>query len=239
MVDKNFYRERYVMTDLLLASEMSKTDMAKYFDISIPELNRRLKLYGLGWVKTRKRKMSRGQASIVDVLQRILPGEKIEFEHHLGDRLRLDIFVPRYNIGIEYHGRQHFEWVSFFHETEADFEMAQQRDLDKIEKCKEQGIVMVVFRYNDSLDEDSVFNRILSQVRESEPKVRVVKQVSGSTIEFRNMIKESRARMRKDLKKRREEDVEYQQQRDEFKRLAKERRREWHRARPPDLPYRG
>ncbi len=231
MVDKNFYREKYAMTDLLMATNMSKADIAKYFDISIPELNRRLKEYNLGWVKTTKRKMSRGQAAIVDVLRRILPGERIEFEYHLGDRLRLDIYVPRYNIGIEYHGRQHFEWVSFFHETQGDFEMAQERDLQKIEKCKEQDITLVVFRYNDPLDEDSVFNRILSQVRQSETKARAVKKLSDSEIEFRAKVKESRARMRKDIKKRREEDVEYQQQRAEYKRAAKERRREWQRTR--------
>lgn len=230
MVDQNFYREKYVLTDLLLSTEMSKTDIAGYFDLSIPELNKRIKQYNLDWIKTRKRKMSRGQSAIVEVLRKILPNEKIDFEYHVGEQLRLDILVPNYNIGIEYHGRQHYEWVSFFHETQADFDLAVERDLRKIEKCKELGITLVVFRYNDPLDEDSVFNRILSQVRESEPKQPKVKVMTDREIEAKRFAKESRVRMRKEIKKRREEDVEFQERKEAFKRAAKERRQAWQRS---------
>ena len=228
-MDKDFYKEKYALTDMLLSTNVSKTSIAKELGVTVPELNKRIKEYNLDWITDRKRKMSRGQSAIVDILRKILPNEKIDFEHHIGERLRLDIYVPAYELAIEYHGRQHFEWVPFFHEDPADFQLAVARDQRKADLCKKLGITLVVFRYNDSLDETSVFNRILTSVRATEYVKKETPQLSDEQKEFRRKVKESRARMRKDFKKQRTEDVEYQQQQSKRRKELKQARREWER----------
>ena len=44
---------------------------------------------------------------------------------------------------------------------------AQKRDDKKIDLCKENGIALVVFRYNDNISEDVVYDRILDVIRQN------------------------------------------------------------------------
>lgn len=156
------------LTDLLFESSLSLTDIAKELDVNINQLNKRINQLGLSWIKERHKKMSRGQTALTLVMKKLLPGEKILNEHHIGDRLKLDVYCPSYKIAAEYHGRQHFYYTQRFFDTKYDFEEAQKRDLKKIERCKELGIALVVFRYNDKLTEESVYDRMLEAIRTTE-----------------------------------------------------------------------
>jgi hypothetical protein len=157
------------LTDLLFESTLSLTDIAKELEISLAQLNKRINQLGLSWIKERHKKMSRGQTALTLVMKKLIPGEKIINEHHLGDRLKLDVFCPKYNLAAEYHGRQHFYYTQRFFESKYEFEEAQKRDQKKIDKCKEQGIALVVFRYNDKLTEQSVYDRLIEAIRNSDP----------------------------------------------------------------------
>lgn len=103
---------------------------------------------------------SKGQDRLEEIIKTFLPMEKIEHEHCVGDRLRLDIFYPRYNIAFEYHGRQHFEYVEHFHKDIYGFQESIARDQKKEELCVEHGIVLLVFRYDDPLDEAEIGDKI-------------------------------------------------------------------------------
>jgi hypothetical protein len=157
------------LTDLLFESNLSLTDIAKELGTNINQLNKRINQLGLSWIKERHKKMSRGQTALTLVMKKLIPGENIINEYHLGDRLKLDVYCPKYNIAAEYHGRQHFFYTQRFFESKYEFEEAQKRDQKKIEKCKELGIVLVVFRYNDKLTEQSVYDRIIEAIRNAEP----------------------------------------------------------------------
>ncbi len=160
------------LTDLLFESSLSLTDIAKELDVNINQLNKRINQLGLSWIKERHKKMSRGQTALTLVMKKLLPGETVINEHHIGDRLKLDVYCPSYKIAAEYHGRQHFYYTQRFFDSKYDFEEAQKRDLKKIERCKELGIALVVFRYNDKLTEQSVYDRMLEAIRTTD----VVKQ---------------------------------------------------------------
>lgn len=158
------------LTDLLLESTMPLTQIAKELDISVNELNKRINRLGLSWAKDRHKKMSRGQAALTLIMKKLLPGEKIINEFHIGEKLMLDVYCPSYKLAAEYHGRQHFFYTQRFFESKYDFEQAQKRDQRKIDLCKEQGIALIVFRYNDMLTEESVYDRMLDVIRTSEFK---------------------------------------------------------------------
>lgn len=156
------------LIDLLFDSNLTLTDIAKELGYSFVELNKKINSLGLSWIKDQKKKTSRGQAALTAAMQKLLPGQKIVNEFHIGERLKLDVYCPTYKLAAEFHGRQHFYYTKRFFDSRYDFEEAQKRDLRKIELCKQNGIDLVVFRYNDELTEQAVYDRLLYALRHSE-----------------------------------------------------------------------
>jgi hypothetical protein len=171
MKDEEFWDDEHILKDLLFDSSNSIHEIADELGLTVTVLNRKIKELGLDWVRKGDRKMSRGQASLTKIIGKLLPNEPIVYEHSLGERLRLDIYIPTYKLGFEYHGRQHFFYSSLFHGSPEDFAESQARDERKMEICREQSIALVVFRFTDKLTEDSVYERILASL-ESTPYVR-------------------------------------------------------------------
>jgi very-short-patch-repair endonuclease len=170
------------LTDLIFDSKLSLSDIAKEFDLCLKDLNTELSKLNLSWVKSSRKKMSRGQTALTSIMKKLFPGEIVLNEHHVGDRLRLDVFCPKYKIAAEYHGRQHFFYTERFFESRYDFLEAQKRDEKKAQICKELGIELVTFRYNDELTEEAVYNRMLAAIRGSsfEKKDNPKKSLSNS-----------------------------------------------------------
>ena len=156
-----------LVVDLLFESSLSIPDIAKEVGWTVSKVNQKINQLGLSWLKNSRKKMSRGQSSLTFMMQKLLPGEKIINEFYLEDKLRLDIYCPTYKLAAEYHGRQHFYYTARFYESKYDFHEAQKRDIKKAEMCKQQGIALVVFRYNDHLTEQSVFDRMLQAIKDS------------------------------------------------------------------------
>ena len=81
----------------------------------------------------------------------------------------LDIFIPQYNIAVEYQGRQHFIPIDYFG-GEKSFKSQYKRDIDKYNECKEHNIHLLYFSNeneipNDYMDsiytkEEDLLNRI-------------------------------------------------------------------------------
>lgn len=103
---------------------------------------------------------SKGQNKLEAIVRDLLPLETIVKEFHIGEKLRLDLYYPKYDIAFEYHGRQHFEYVEHFHKDIYGFQESIARDQKKEELCVEHGIVLLVFRYDDSLDEAEIGDKI-------------------------------------------------------------------------------
>ena len=75
--------------------------------------------------------------------------------------LYLDFFLPKYNIAIECQGLQHFEPINFFG-GEEKFRKCRERDICKLEKCKEHDIKIIYYskeKYSEFLGE-KVYNDI-------------------------------------------------------------------------------
>jgi hypothetical protein len=182
MPNRNWEEEiedKEFLTDLLFDTSLTLSQIAKEMSISINDLNKKINQLGLNWLKEHHRKMSRGQAALTSIMKKLIPGESIVNEYHVGDRLKLDVYCPKYKLAAEYHGRQHFFYTQRFFDSKYEFEEAQKRDIKKVERCKELGITLIVFRYNDQLTEDSVYDRMLQAIRESEyvPKEVVKKSI--------------------------------------------------------------
>lgn len=91
------------LIDLLFDSNLSLSEIAKQIGISYKELNKKISSLGLNWIKEQKKKSSRGQAALTHIIKKLLPGQKVVNEYHIGDRLKLDVYCPAYKIAAEFH----------------------------------------------------------------------------------------------------------------------------------------
>jgi len=155
------------MVDLLFDTSLSLNEIAKEVGWPLAKINKKINQLGLSWLKTSRKKMSRGQTALTAIMQKLLPGEKIVNEFYLQDKLRLDVYCPSYKVAAEYHGRQHFFYTAKFFDSKYEFQEAQKRDQKKIELCRHQGIALIIFRYNDMLTEQAVYDRLLDAIRNS------------------------------------------------------------------------
>jgi len=171
-MDKEFWELESILKDLLFESNMSLASISKELDINQKDLNILLNKMGLKWVKKNNRKLSRGHAALTAIMQDILPNEEIVNEYHIGDRLRLDVYCPSYNLAAEYHGRQHFFFTSHFHKDMDAFHESVERDLKKEQLCRDKGIALVIFHFSDQLDEVAIFKKVLESIKVA-PKVDI------------------------------------------------------------------
>lgn len=70
-----------------------------------------------------------------------------------GENLELDLYNEDLRLAVEYNGRQHYEYVPFFHQTREKFQTQKYRDLMKKEMCARHGIALVIVPYTVPEDE--------------------------------------------------------------------------------------
>src|SRR3990167_1958624 len=129
--------EDSLLTDYIFDSNLSPREIAKEFGTTEIAVRKHIRELGLSWVRRRKGHASRGQAALTSIIQKLLPGETITAEEHIGERLKLDVYCAKYKLAAEYHGRQHFSYVEHFHGDIEGFRASQRRDERKIELCKD------------------------------------------------------------------------------------------------------
>jgi len=108
-------------------------------------------------IQGNNRKTSSYHKSAKELLQKEFPTVQI-FEEVpiLTDVLRtlyLDFYIPSFNLAVEIHGKQHYEFSSHFHGSRRKFLKAQANDRDKIAWCELNYIHIVVLSYKDSLEQ--------------------------------------------------------------------------------------
>jgi hypothetical protein len=189
------------LTDFVFQTNLSTNEIARELDRTELDVTKQIRELGLSWVRRKKGHISRGQGALVSAMSKILPGEEIRAEEPIGERLRLDVYCPRYKLAAEYHGRQHFFYTEHFHGNKQGFLDSQARDERKIELCKDLGIALVIFRYSDTLTEDVVYERMLDAIRNA-PLVREEKIPTYKGEPFYEARKKSQREYRREQYKR-------------------------------------
>ncbi len=77
-----------------------------------------------------------------------------------GHNLEIDVFNEELKLGIEYSGRQHYEFVPFFHKNKEAFLNQKYRDEIKRMKCKSEGIQLIEIPYTVSLEDIESYIRV-------------------------------------------------------------------------------
>lgn len=69
------------------------------------------------------------------------------------ENLEIDCYNDELKIGVEYNGRQHYEFIPFFHKTKETFRNQQYRDELKRRMCKNNGIFLIEIPYTVKVDD--------------------------------------------------------------------------------------
>lgn len=116
------------------------------------EINARKHLYGYGCPKC----FSKINSKLEEKIKKILIGNNVIFDTQKTfdwlkhkKKLRLDFYLPEYNIAIECHGIQHFKEIEHFG-GEEEFRKVRERDEIKKKLCEERNIIVIYYNYNDT-----------------------------------------------------------------------------------------
>ena len=116
-----------------------------------------------------KGKCSKGQLRTAIVFSQLLQSSDYVMETtwdwlvtSYGTLLYADIYFPKYNLVVEYHGQQHFIFPNFFHKTKKEFDDAVDRDLLKKKLLLSHGIKLIEWRFDEPLTEDKAFEKLIS-----------------------------------------------------------------------------
>ena len=66
--------------------------------------------------------------------------------------LFLDFFIPNAMLGIEVNGKQHYEYVPYFHKSKAGFLSYLHKDSVKKDWCDLNNIDLIVLKYSDPIE---------------------------------------------------------------------------------------
>lgn len=78
-------------------------------------------------------KKSKGELRIIEILDKHDIDFQMEYKlPESGDNYRYDFYLPDYRILIEFHGKQHYKYIPFFHSSE--FEFLARKEVDTIKK---------------------------------------------------------------------------------------------------------
>lgn len=109
---------------------------------------------GKGWIS---------ETLLFNIVKEFCESYGYEVIHHsyppfLG-RQEIDIHIPSLNLGIEYQGIQHYEPIELFNGIEG---LNKRKKLDERKKtlCREQGITLIEFNYDEPIEKDYVWNRL-------------------------------------------------------------------------------
>ena len=109
----------------------------------------------------------KAEVELLNIVKSLFPDEKIIHQANfewLGLQ-RIDIYIPCFKVGIEYHGLQHYNPVEFFGGTEG-FQKTKERDRRKAKLCQDNGVRLIYFSHSDTIDEKNVESRIKRSVED-------------------------------------------------------------------------
>ena len=105
----------------------------------------------------------KSQNKVLLKLKESFPDDEFLWEYTCDwlEKQRIDIFMPKYNIGIEYHGEQHYIPIKAWG-GQLMLEETKRRDRLKLEKCKQNNVVLFYLKY-DYTEND--FNTLINNIR--------------------------------------------------------------------------
>ena len=78
--------------------------------------------------------------------------------------LEIDCYNEELRLGLEYNGRQHYEYSSFFHKNKEDFLNQKYRDIIKKNMCKDNNVILIEVPYTVKIEDIEYY--IIKELKE-------------------------------------------------------------------------
>ena len=186
-------RREYNSKKLILLGENNRKDLINRFinvhgyqyDYSLVDLSGKLKkikiicpkhgifemmpsrhLYGEGCKLCNQDKFN-CERRLGELLKQNFPNETIIQQYHgiLGKQ-SLDYYFPKYNIGIEYQGSQHFIENLYYNDIRHNLKHTQELDYQKYLKCKTNNIKIFYFTFSKEFKDIQYFDKVYININE-------------------------------------------------------------------------
>lgn len=135
-----------------------------------------LHLRGEGCKLCNKTLLLNCERRLYQILIDIFPNEEIikQFHDFLG-RQSLDFYFPKYKIGIEYQGKQHFTTVEYLQQDNRH-SLKHQKELDEIKfiKCKEHNVELLYFTFDKQYENIDYFSKIYVNIKDLIEKIQYI-----------------------------------------------------------------
>ncbi len=91
------------------------------------------------------------------VLEKLTQKKFIKDRSTIGNRLELDGYCEELGLAFEYHGKQHFKNIPYWHKNGSDLSSQKKRDTNKLSRCKKLDIDLMIVRWD--CDDIEIFLR--------------------------------------------------------------------------------
>ena len=136
---------------------------------------------------------SKDQQTIYNYLSEIYPSFDIIYEYALYEvNQRIDIYIPNLALAIEYHGRQHYDFIEHFHKTIEGFKEAQKMDQKKREYLLLHGVKLVEIPYNKMVANKEELEKIINEQPYPDFPYNPLPETSEKQVSFKESMREQR-----------------------------------------------
>lgn len=154
-------------------NQMCFEPVDKIFDIYIMSLsmfNNIKDTFKFKEINNKYNNISKGEQICKDILNELYPNYKFTklrpdwLKNDLTQKnLELDMYNKTLKIAVEFNGKQHYEFIPYFHNDIETFEKQKQRDRLKEEKCNQNNIKLICVPYylNNNEIKEFIKNNIL------------------------------------------------------------------------------
>lgn len=127
-----------------------------------------LHLRGEGCPLCTKEGISNNERRLGYCLRKRFPNLEIlqQWNGNILKRQKLDYYIPKYRIGIEYQGPQHFIDVDWFNDYRHNLEHRKNLDKTKYEICKSNNIKVLYFTFNKEFDNIKYLDKVYTSLGE-------------------------------------------------------------------------
>ena len=137
--------------------------------------------------------ISRPQQTLVTVLGEIFPSRRIVQEKSLGP-YRLDVYIPSLRLALEFDGKQHSEFIPFFHRSMLNFLHGSESDFEKERLCKKKNIILIRISDEKKLTKENISKLIEDQETQI---IQAIKEHQNEQTD--ENVFESQKRLRRDI----------------------------------------
>ena len=143
-------------------NEQGKWTSMKYISIFKNDINKKNDTINNQEIQnTGYKKESRGERECKRVLEKIFKREFIKSRPKFLNNpvtggkynLEIDCYNEELKLGLEYNGRQHYEYSSFFHKNKEDFLNQKYRDIIKKNMCKDNNVILIEVPYTVNIED--------------------------------------------------------------------------------------